>query len=42
MLRKQILFHCAACENPLHNPSLLTDAIRVVLGPKSKSVLFQK
>ncbi|HLZ01153.1 MAG TPA: chaperonin GroEL [Bradyrhizobium sp.] len=42
MAHKQILFHSAAREKVLHGASLLTDAVRVTLGPKSKSVLIQK
>jgi chaperonin GroEL len=39
---KQILFHSAAREKVLRGATLLADAIRVTLGPKSKSVLIQK
>jgi chaperonin GroEL len=42
MPHKQILFHSAAREKVLRGASLLTDAVRVTLGPKSKSVLIQK
>ena len=42
MAYKQILFHSAARENLLRGATALTDAIRVTLGPKSKSVLIQK
>jgi chaperonin GroEL len=42
MPHKQILFHSAAREKVLRGASLLADAIRVTLGPKSKSVLIQK
>ena len=42
MAHKQILFHSAAREKILRGASLLTDAVRVTLGPKSKSVLIQK
>jgi len=42
MAHKQILFHSAAREKILRGATLLADAIRVTLGPKSKSVLFQK
>jgi chaperonin GroEL len=39
---KQLLFHSAAREKVLRGASALADAIRVTLGPKSKSVLIQK
>jgi chaperonin GroEL len=42
MPHKQVLFHSAAREKILRGASLLADAIRVTLGPKSKSVLIQK
>jgi chaperonin GroEL len=42
MPHKQVLFHSAAREKVLRGASLLTDAVRVTLGPKSKSVLIQK
>lgn len=42
MVHKQVLFHSAAREKVLRGASLLADAIRVTLGPKSKSVLIQK
>jgi len=42
MPHKQILFHSAAREKVLRGATLLADAIRVTLGPKSKSVLIQK
>jgi len=42
MPHKQILFHFAAREKILRGATALTDAIRVTLGPKSKSVLIQK
>jgi chaperonin GroEL len=42
MPHKQVLFHSAAREKVLRGASLLADAIRVTLGPKSKSVLIQK
>ena len=41
MAHKQILFH-AAREKVLRGATLLADAVRVTLGPKSKSVLIQK
>ena len=40
MSHKQLLFHAAAREKILHGASALTDAVRVTLGPKSKSVLI--
>ena len=42
MAHKQILFHSAARETILREATLLADAVRVTLGPKSKSVLIQK
>src|ERR1035437_3787034 len=42
MAPKQILFHSAAREKVLRGATLLADAVRVTLGPKSKSVLIQK
>jgi len=42
MAHKQILFHSAAREKILRGTSALADAVRVTLGPKSKSVLIQK
>jgi chaperonin GroEL len=39
---KQVLFRSAAREKILRGATLLCDAIRVTLGPKSKSVLIQK
>jgi chaperonin GroEL len=39
---KQVLFRAAAREKVLRGTSLLCDAVRVTLGPKSKSVLIQK
>jgi chaperonin GroEL len=42
MAHKQILFHSAAREKILHGTAALADAVRVTLGPKSKSVLIQK
>jgi chaperonin GroEL len=39
---KQILFRSTAREKILRGAAQLTDAIRVTLGPKSKSVLIQK
>ena len=42
MAHKQILFHSAAREKILRGTAALADAVRVTLGPKSKSVLIQK
>jgi chaperonin GroEL len=39
---KQVLFRSAAREKILRGAAQLTDAVRVTLGPKSKSVLIQK
>jgi chaperonin GroEL len=42
MAHKQVMFHSAAREKVLRGATLLADAVRVTLGPKSKSVLIQK
>lgn len=42
MGHKQVLFRSAAREKILRGTTLLCDAVRVTLGPKSKSVLIQK
>ncbi len=42
MAHKKVLFRSAAREKILHGATLLADAIRITLGPKSKSVLIQK
>lgn len=42
MAHKQILFRSAAREKILRGTSALADAVRVTLGPKSKSVLIEK
>ena len=42
MPAKQVLFRSAAREKILRGAGALTDAIRVTLGPRSKSVLMQK
>jgi len=42
MAHKQILFRSAAREKILRGATLLADAVRVTLGPKSKSVLIQR
>ena len=39
---KRMLFHSAAREKVLRGATALADAVRVTLGPKSKSVLKQK
>ncbi len=42
MAFKQLLFESAAREKILRGASLLADAVRVTLGPKSKCVLIEK
>ena len=42
MAHKQLLFHSAAREKVLRGASQLAGAVRITLGPKSKSVLIQK
>jgi chaperonin GroEL len=42
MAHKQMLFHAAARQKILSGATQLADAVRVTLGPKSKSVLIQK
>jgi chaperonin GroEL len=42
MPHKHVLFRTAAREKILHGATALADAVRVTLGPKSKSVLTQK
>jgi chaperonin GroEL len=42
MAHKQILFDSAARERILRGTTALADAVRVTLGPKSKSVLIQR
>ena len=42
MAAKQVLFRSEAREKILRGASQLADAIRITLGPKSKSVLMQK
>ena len=42
MTAKQVLFHSAAREKVLRGAGQLADAVRLTLGPKSKSVLIQK
>jgi len=42
MTHKQVLFRSAAREKILRGATQLADAVRITLGPKSKSVLIQK
>ncbi len=42
MAHKQIMFRSAAREKILRGAAQLADAVRVTLGPKSKSVLIQR
>ncbi|MDH3239514.1 MAG: chaperonin GroEL [Alphaproteobacteria bacterium] len=42
MAHKQILFHSSAREKILRGTAALADAVRITLGPKSKSVLIEK
>src|SRR3974377_500189 len=42
MPHKQVLFRAAARQKVLPVATLLADAVRITLGPKSKSVLIQK
>ena len=42
MAHKQLVFRAAAREKILHGASALAEAVRVTLGPKSKSVLIEK
>jgi len=42
MPHKQVLFRAAAREKILHGATQLADAVRVTLGPRSKSVLIEK
>jgi len=42
MAHKQVLFRSAAREKILRGAAQLTDAVRVTLGPRSKSVLIEK
>src|SRR5664279_3916167 len=42
MAHKQILFRSAAREKVLRGTTQLADAVRVTLGPRSKSVLIEK
>jgi chaperonin GroEL len=42
MAHKQLLFRSAAREKILHGAETLADAVRLTLGPKSKSVLIER
>ena len=42
MAHKQILFRSTAREKILHGVTQLADAVRITLGPRSKSVLIEK
>jgi chaperonin GroEL len=42
MAHKNVLFRSAAREKILHGAAKLADAVRVTLGPRSKSVLIEK
>ena len=42
MTAKQVLFRSSAREKVLRGTAQLSDAVRITLGPKSKSVLIQK
>jgi chaperonin GroEL len=42
MAHKQVLFRSAAREKVVRGATQLADAVRITLGPKSKSVLMQK
>jgi chaperonin GroEL len=42
MAHKQVLFRSAAREKTLRGATQLADAVRVTLGPRSKSVLIEK
>jgi chaperonin GroEL len=42
MAHKNVMFHSAAREKVLRGAAQLADAVRVTLGPKSKSVLMQR
>src|SRR5690606_21352679 len=42
MAHKQVLFHSAAREKVLRGAAQLAAAVRITLGPRSKSVLIQK
>src|ERR1044071_6468472 len=42
MSNKHVLFQSEAREKVLHGAKLITDAVRVTLGPKSRCVLIEK
>ena len=42
MAGKHVLFRSEAREKVLHGATLMTDAVRITLGPKSKCVLIEK
>jgi chaperonin GroEL len=42
MAHKQVMFRSAAREKILHGAAQLADAVRVTLGPRSKSVLIER
>jgi chaperonin GroEL len=42
MANKHVLFRAEAREKVLHGAGLITDAVRVTLGPKSKCVLIER
>ena len=42
MAAKKVIFHAAAREKILAGASQLADAVRITLGPRSKSVLIEK
>ena len=42
MPHKHLLFQSEARAKILHGATALADAVRITLGPKSKSVLIQK
>ncbi len=42
MPHKHVLFRSEAREKVLHGAAAIADAVRVTLGPKSRSVLIEK
>ena len=42
MAHKQVLFRSVAREKILQGATLLADAVRITLDPKSKSVLIER
>lgn len=42
MAHKQVLFHTVARGKALQGATELADAVRITLGPRSKSVLIEK